>query len=129
MIYEIKIENIYEDFSEDKEMFEFSNYSARSIYYDDSNKLVVGKMKDETGSVAIEEFVRLKQKMYLFLVDDRNEHKKAKCLNKNVVARISHSEYRDVLLNNECLKYSMNRIQSKNHKIGTYKITKFLYCA
>ena len=35
-------------------------YSTKSKYYDDSNKLVVGKMKDETGGVAIEELVGLK---------------------------------------------------------------------
>ena len=64
MIYEIKTENIYEDFSEDKEMFEFSNYSARSIYYDDSNKLVVGKMKDETSGIAIKEFVGLEPQIH-----------------------------------------------------------------
>ena len=29
----------------------------KSKYYDDSNKLVIGKMKGETGGVAIEEFV------------------------------------------------------------------------
>ena len=34
-------------------MFEFSSYSAESKYYDDSNKLVVGKMKDATGGAAI----------------------------------------------------------------------------
>ena len=44
-------------------------------------------MKDETGGVAIEEFVGLKPKMYSFLVDN-NEHKKAKGLNKIVVATI-----------------------------------------
>ena len=38
-------------------MFDFSNYSSNSKYYDDSNKLVIGKMKDETGGVAIEQFV------------------------------------------------------------------------
>ena len=38
-------------------MFDFSNYSAESKYYDDSNTLVVGKMKDEMGGVAIEQFV------------------------------------------------------------------------
>ena len=27
-MYEIKTEDVYEDFSDDKEMFEFSNYSA-----------------------------------------------------------------------------------------------------
>ena len=51
-------------------MFHFSNYSAKSKYYDDSNKLAVGKMKDETADVAIKEFVGLKPKMYSFLVDD-----------------------------------------------------------
>ena len=47
LMYEIKTEDIYDDFSKDIEMFDFSNYSAKSKYYDDSNKLVVGKMKDE----------------------------------------------------------------------------------
>ena len=41
-------------------MFDFSNYSAKSMYYDDSKKLVFGKRKDETGNVAIEEFLGLK---------------------------------------------------------------------
>ena len=36
--------------------------------------------------------------MYSFLVDDNSEHKKqTMCVNKNVVAWIRHSEYRDVL--------------------------------
>ena len=50
-------------------------------------------MKDETWGVAIEEFVGLKPKIYSFLVDDSSEHKKAKDVNKNVVATISHNEY------------------------------------
>ena len=44
--YEIKTEDVYEDFSNDKEMFDFSNYSTKWKYYDNSNKLVVGKIKD-----------------------------------------------------------------------------------
>ena len=40
----IKTEDVYEDFSNDKEKFDFSNYSTESKYYDNSNKLVVGKM-------------------------------------------------------------------------------------
>ena len=54
LMYEIKTEDVYKDFSNDKEMFDFSNYSTKSKYYDNSNKLVVGKMKDETAGVAIE---------------------------------------------------------------------------
>ena len=45
-------------------------------------------------------------------------------MNKNVVAT-SYSEYKDALLNNKCIRYRMNRIQSKDHKIATYEIKKF----
>ena len=72
-------------------MFDFSNYWTRSIYYDDSNKLVIGKMKDERGDVAVKKFVGLKRKVYSFLVDDSSEHKRAKGLNKNIVATIDHN--------------------------------------
>ena len=37
-------------------MFDFSNYSTKSKH-DNSKKLVVGKIKGETGGVVIEEFV------------------------------------------------------------------------
>ena len=123
-MYEIKTEHDYKDFSNDKEMFDFSNNSTMSKYCGNSNKLVVGKMEEETAGVAIEEFVGLKPKMYSDLVDDNGEHKKAKGVNKNVVTTISHNEYKDVLMNNKCLRHSMNRIQSKDHRIGTYKINK-----
>ena len=62
LMYEIKTEDVYEDFSNDKEMFDFSNYSTKSKYYDNSNKLLVGEMKDETADVVIEEFFKLKPK-------------------------------------------------------------------
>ena len=90
-MYETKTENVWKDFSSDKDIFDFSNYSSKSKYYDNSNKLAIGNMKDETGSVAIEEFVGLKPKMYSFLVDNR-EHKNSNYANKNVIATISHIE-------------------------------------
>ena len=33
---EIKTEDVYEDFSSNKKMFDFSNYSTKSKYYDNS---------------------------------------------------------------------------------------------
>ena len=106
-----------EDFSSDREMFDSSNYLSKLKYYDNSSKLVIGKMKDETGSLTIEESVGLN--IYSFLVDN-SEHKKAKGVNKNV----SNNEEKDVLLNNNCLRHSMNRVQSKDHRIGKYEINK-----
>ena len=33
LMYEIKTEEVYEDFSSNKEIFNFSNYSTKSKYY------------------------------------------------------------------------------------------------
>ena len=56
-MYENKTYNVYKDFNKVKEMFNFSNYSGKLEYYDDANKLVVGKMKDETGGFTINKFL------------------------------------------------------------------------
>ena len=61
LTYEIKSENVYEDFFKWKDLFDFSNYSKDS---NDANKKVIGKMKDKYGGVIIDEFVGLKSKMY-----------------------------------------------------------------
>ena len=50
-------------------------------------------------------------------------------MNRNVVATVSHNEYEDVLLNKKYLRHSMNRIQSKDHRIRTYDMTRFLCLA
>ena len=47
-------------------------------------------------------------------------------MNANVAATISRNEYKDFLLLNKCIRHSVNRIQSKDHKIGTYKVNKVL---
>ena len=51
LAYEIKSENVYEEFYKWKDLFDFSNYSKDSIFYDDTNKKVIGIMKDEYDGV------------------------------------------------------------------------------
>ena len=46
-------------------------------------------------------------------------------MNKNVVAKISRNRYKDVLMIRRCLLHSVNRIQSKNHKIEIHEINQF----
>ena len=100
LMYGIKTDDVYKDFSSDKELLDFSNYSTKSKYYHNSNKLVVGKMKDETAGLTIGEFVGLKPKICIsYLVDDNSEHKKAKGVNENVTRSKSLNEFKDVLLN------------------------------
>ena len=55
-MYEIKTEDVYEDFSKDKKYWIFG-IILESKYHDASSKLLIGKMEDETDDVAIKEFV------------------------------------------------------------------------
>ena len=62
--YEVKSEKVYEESFKWKDLIDFSNYSKDSIFFDETNKKVIGKMKDEFGGVIANEFVGLKSKMY-----------------------------------------------------------------
>ena len=60
-------------------------------------------MKFETACVAIKEFAELTPRMYSFSEDNSSDHQKAMGVIRNVVATMSHNEYKDVLLTNKCL--------------------------
>ena len=76
LIYETetKTKNVYDHFST------LRYYFAKSKYYDDSNILVVFKMKDEMSGNDIGEIVRLKPKMYSLLVNIKKQKKSMKML-------------------------------------------------
>ena len=58
LVYEIRsVDDVYEKVYEDKDLFDFSDYSKESKFYDNSNKKVIGKMKREMGGRVISEFV------------------------------------------------------------------------
>ena len=46
LTYEIKSEDVYEEFFKHKHLFDFSNYSKDSKFLDPANEKVIGKMKD-----------------------------------------------------------------------------------
>ena len=60
----IKSENVYEEFFKHKHLFDFSNFSKDSKFFDETNKNVIGKMNEEFGGVIVDQFVGLKSKMY-----------------------------------------------------------------
>ena len=43
LTYEIKSENIYEEFFKWKDLFDFINYSKDSKFFDETKKKVIGK--------------------------------------------------------------------------------------
>ena len=78
LTYETKSKNVYEEFFKWKDLFDFSNYSKDSKFFDDTNKKVIGKMKDEYGGVIIDQFIGLKLKMYSIKKIDGSESSTAK---------------------------------------------------
>ena len=71
-------------------MFEFSNFSKDSKLFDDTNKKVIGKMKDKFGGFIVIEFVGLKSKMRFMKKIDGKECNKAKW--ENIAAEFDKSK-------------------------------------
>ena len=81
LTYEIKSKNVYEEFYKWKDLFDFSNYSKDSKFFNETDKKVIGKMKDEFGGVIIIGFVGLKSTTYSVKKNDDKEHNTAKGVN------------------------------------------------
>ena len=123
--YEIKSENIYKEFYKCKDLFDFSNYAKDSTFYDDTNKNVIGKMKDEYGGVNIDQFFGLKSKMYSIKKINGSDSSTTKRVNIATV----FNEFKDVLFNKKVIRHDMKRIEAKKHKIVTCEINKiYLSC-
>ena len=60
LTYEIEAKDVYQDFWKDKEMFDNSDYNENSLFFDKTNKKVIGKFKDEAAGIPITEFVGLR---------------------------------------------------------------------
>ena len=101
--YEIKSENVYEEFYKWKDLLDFSNYSKDSIFYDDTNKKVIGIMKNEYGEVIIIEFIGLKSKMYSIRKIDGSESSTAKGVNITT----EFNEFKDVLFYKKIIRHKM----------------------
>ena len=77
-------------------------------------------MKGISEWKTIDDFVGLKSKMYYMKNIDGKESNSA----KEVYIATEFNEFKDTLFNKKVLRHKMRRIQSKKHKIGTYKMNK-----
>ena len=59
-------------------MFDFGNYSKDPKFFNETNKKVLGKMKDESEGKIIDEYVGLKSRMYSMKNIDGKESNTAK---------------------------------------------------
>ena len=125
LTYEIETKDVYQDFWNDKDRFDNSEYPENSPYFDKTNKKVIGKFKDEAAGIPITEFVGLRSKMYSYIKDNQKVGKTAKGIKKNIIKNnIKHEDYKNVLINNKQIHHTMKTIRSMNHQLGSYEINK-----
>ena len=123
LTYEIKSKDVCEQFFKHRHLFNFSNYSEHSKFFDLTNKKVTGKMKYEFEGKIIGDFVGLKSKMYSMKNIDGKESNMAKGVN----IATEFNEFKDTLFNKKIIRHKMRRIQSKKHNMETYEIDKIIY--
>ena len=124
LCYEVKTDDIYRDMAGDRDLFDFSGYPIEHPCYDATNKKVIGKMKDETASVPIKEFVGLRAKMYS-LIHGNDEKRTAKGVSKAVIqSKLRHQLYKQCLFKKETQMESMKLFRTDRHNIYTVQMTK-----
>ena len=89
----------YEEFFKWKDLFDYSNYSKDSRFFDRTNKIVIVKMKDELGGMIVNEFTGLQSKMYSIKKIDGKENNTA----KGVIIATEFDNFKDVLFNKKLL--------------------------
>ena len=67
LTYEIETDDVYQDFWNDKNKFDNSDYSQNSPYLDKTNKKIIGMFQDEATGIPVTEFIGLKSKMYSYI--------------------------------------------------------------
>ena len=125
LTYEIETSDAYQDFWNDKDKFDNSDYPQDSQYFNTTNKKVIGKFKDEAAGIPITEFVGLRSKMYSYMKDNDKGGKTAKGIKKNIIKKnITHENYKNVLFNNKQMHHTMKTIRSNLHQLGSYELNK-----
>jgi len=136
LVYQIYTDDLYADLAAHREHFDFSCYQGTHSLFDESNKMVMGKMKDESGGGIITEFVGLRPKMYSYTVRQttadggvaNKEAKRAKGIQRAAITSLAHSDYLKQL--NQPVENHVNivRIGQKQHRVYTLSSLKRGLC-
>ena len=119
LLMDIKTDDIFKDFELYSDLLDLSEYPSNHIsnLKNDSNKKVLGVLKDEMKGELIEEFVGVKSKMYS--IKTLNDNKLVgKGIQRQILKKcFNHEIYKSCLFDNKLSYAKMRSIRSKNHDI------------
>jgi len=134
LAYHIETDDIFRDLYEYKQHFDFSSYDkshpASGFLFSNTNKKVIGKMKDECEGRILYSFVGVAPKMYSFQGEKGLSKVAAKGIKKSLVSRcLNHQNFKNALFKQKKYFCHSNHIRSKNHKLFTANFKKLaLHC-
>ena len=126
LLNEIKHTDFYQELATNNELrqsFDLSNYLSNNFLYNDENKMVTLKFKDELAGEPIEEFAGLIPKMYSILVGGRHKLS-AKGVCRFAQKDLNHELYKKVLHTGKSFRTINMRIRSEKHQLQTIKTNK-----
>ena len=137
LMYEIdaSYKEVYSNFKTNSALYDLSGLPRTHFAFDESNKKVVGKMKDESSGDPILEFVGLRPKMYSYVtVTDvaagttKDKHR-AKGIPYSAARSLRHADYIKQFQTPEENYQSNRRIASDMHILYTLECRKRGLCA
>ena len=127
-IYKTETENLYIDIALNLDEYNTSDYPLDHPLYSRTNAIVLEKFKDECASLAFQEIVGHRSKMYSILLPSGKAKFTAKGVSRrHVVKHLNHEEYLHTLktLGSSFLKY--RTIKSYKHILKTIEVNKSAY--
>ena len=80
LLVDIKTDDVYQDMLKFKDEYDLSDYPPSHFLYNETNKKVICKMKDECAGIPIAEYIGWRLKLYSVFSADEQLVKKVKVL-------------------------------------------------
>jgi hypothetical protein len=124
LCYYIETEDLYRDLEADKDRFDFSEYPTDHPLFSLDNKMVIGKMKDETPGDPIYEVAAIKPKMYSAQTLSGYVKQTAKGVTRTARNKFTHNDYKNCIFNQKTTYVEQTTFRSRDHIIHMEPSTK-----
>ena len=124
-VYHIQTPDLYKDMTDNLDAFDTSDYPVDHPVHSKTNAKVLGKMKDECSSLAPQEFVGLRAKMYSILLRNGKPKFTAKGVShRYILKHLHHKDYLRTLKETESTIATFSTLRSQKQQIKTIELTK-----
>ena len=129
-IYHIQTPDLYKDMADNMDAYDISDYLVDHPLHWRTNAKVIGNMKGECSSLAAQEFLGLRAKMYSILLPNGKPKFTAKGVSRRYILKhLHHKDYLRILKETESAIATFSTLRSQKQQIKTIELTKICLSA